>query len=150
MKISWGYRIFVLYTSFVLLILTLVYLSFKQDINLVTENYYEKEKELDAQINAMENLRDLGKDMEVSVLPEGVTIVLPTAIANGAMNGSVHFFRPSGADLDVLDSFSLTQDNRLFFPSDKFTHGKYMLWVKWQQGDMPYYAKQDFFFERDI
>lgn len=145
MRIGWGNRILVLYLGFVGLILTLVVLSHQQDINLVQADYYEQEKLYDKKYKGMENLRNLGKEVRVSFAENNVEVVLPTPAENGKITGSLHFFRPSSAGLDIADSFSLSQENSLKYDFHKFQKGKYLLWVTWEQGDKNYYSEQAVF-----
>jgi hypothetical protein len=41
MRISWGYKIFMMYTAFAAGILFLAYKASQQKYDLVTENYYD-------------------------------------------------------------------------------------------------------------
>lgn len=142
MRIGWGNRILLLYLGFVALIVTLVVMSYKVDINLVRADYYEQEKLYDSKYLGMQNIRDLGKDVEVNFTEKGIAVMLPNNPQEGEMAGSIHFFRPSGAGLDVLDSFKLSETNSLVYANENFQKGKYLLWVNWKQGDKNYYSEQ--------
>jgi hypothetical protein len=148
MKINWGTRIFILYSGFVVLILFLVYRSFKTDVNLVAENYYEKEKEYDALYTAMENYRMLTDTLKVMMEDEGVYISLPfmpeDTLGSPKVSGTLHFFRPSGSEHDILDSF-IWNNRPLFYPRERFINGKYLLWVKWQVGEKMYYTNSNLY-----
>ena len=62
---NWGWKIAILYGSFVTMMVTLVVLSSQQDIPLVTENYYEKDLQYETQMQRIGNSKTLEKDVEV-------------------------------------------------------------------------------------
>lgn len=56
---SWGVRITALYLAFVALIVTLVFVSANQDIELESKDYYAQELKYQQRINALNNSNDL-------------------------------------------------------------------------------------------
>lgn len=152
MKINWGTRIVFLYSGFVILILTLVFMSFKQDVNLVTENYYEKEKVYNQKYEGMQNLKSLG--LEVSLTPnnEGVLLSLPIPNAESdqqtfSASGKYHFFRPSGAGLDIVHEFSQSGPHFLI-KKENLQNGKYHVYVEWEHQGTHYYSEQPFYLDQ--
>ena len=51
MKINWGTKIVILYSSFVIMMLGMVFFAVNQEFHLVTDNYYEEELLFQEQIN---------------------------------------------------------------------------------------------------
>lgn len=144
MKIGWGKRILILYLGFVMLILTLVYLSFKQDVNLVRVDYYEQEKLYNLKYQGQENVKSLGKSPVLEIGADSVRLYMPAVDSNAQLTGFVQFFRPSTSQLDTKDSFEIQLPQHLAYARTLFAEGKYYLWISWFHDSVYYYNEQVF------
>ena len=52
---NWGKGIFIFYSLFVVAILSVVYFAFTQEVNLVSEDYYQQEIAYESQIERIKN-----------------------------------------------------------------------------------------------
>ena len=82
-------RVFVLFAG---CIGTMFYLKTVEKIDLVREDYYQKELEFQTQIKKLSNTVNLKTKIIMTYLPESseLNIVFPTRV----INGEVKFFRP--------------------------------------------------------
>ena len=53
---NWGHRIIILYVGFVLLIGTMVYLSSRENVDLVSSDYYDQEIKFQSKMEAERQL----------------------------------------------------------------------------------------------
>jgi len=144
MKLGWGKRILILYLGFVTLILTLVYFSFKQDVNLVRVDYYEQEKLYNLKYQGQENVKAMGKSPYLEIGEDSVRLYLPALDSMAEMSGLVQFFRPSTSQLDIKDSFAIQLPQHLSYKRSLFAEGKYYLWISWFCDSVYYYNEQVF------
>ena len=93
---NWGWRITIVYSLFALTMIGAVIYSTTLDVNLVEEDYYEKEVNYQQVINKKENaLRD-SATFNVAVVGDSVVIHFPTAVAQG----KIYFIRAADVNND--------------------------------------------------
>lgn len=100
---NWGYKIGILFASFVVLIIGLVTICVRQDdIFLVSEKYYEKEIAYQQQIDIEQNTAELKEKPSMAYKKEGqiVTFNYPEDFKDRKVSGTILFFRPSDATKD--------------------------------------------------
>lgn len=99
---SWGYKVTFLYLGFVVMILTMVVMSIRQDIDLVTENYYEKEQDYMIQVQNSRNSASLEVPLQMDYRAKDRVLQLQFPKGKGfeAIEGIIQFYRPSNADKD--------------------------------------------------
>ncbi len=146
-KISWGKRILFLYLGFVVLIVSMVVLSFRKEVNLVEKDYYAQEMALDSKKIAMQNFAELNQEIRMEQNVDSVHVILPDTILS-YQNLIVHFFRPSSSKLDIIDSIGSTSMHRLAYPQTSFIGGKYLLIVKWENEAKQYENEQIIFIKK--
>ena len=76
---NWGVGIALVYTFFVIGMLTLVFLSKSQKIDLVTENYYQQELEFQDEINAKQRVADESCLPQIALVSQGCNVYIPGA-----------------------------------------------------------------------
>jgi hypothetical protein len=137
-KWNWGTKIALLYGSFVVFIGTMVYLSFGEKFDLVTEDYYAEEIAYQETINKRSRANALKENLTVSLQTDEVTVNLP--VGSDSAQGTVFCFRPSEQAYDFQWPF---QDSRtVVIPREKFVAGKYRFKVEWESGGNTYYQEQ--------
>jgi hypothetical protein len=95
---SWGYKIAILYISFVAIILTGVIASTFQDYHLVRQDYYEAEIAYEDRIQEIENFKALSQKPEMVLQGTQLALAFPEGMQQAM--GTVHLYRPSDSDLD--------------------------------------------------
>jgi hypothetical protein len=145
MKISWGYRIFFIYTVFVAGILFLVYKANQQKFDLVTEDYYGEELKYQNVINEKSNVSQLSSSPVITHSVDKVNITLPAEFSNSAISGEVYLYRPSDASKDTRQSFSVN-GNIISIPLPSSLSGAYELKLSWKAGGKSFFNEQKIFF----
>jgi hypothetical protein len=142
MRFNWGFGIVVAACLFVAFILNLVYQCSQQQVDLVTDKYYEKELKYQEQIDQEKNVLALSGKLTVVAEPGQVVIRYPEDHQSGTMTGEVKFFRPDNAKLDF--SVPVTSDamNEQRIATGKVRQGWWNVQVQWNHGGKPYYQQE--------
>lgn len=138
MRINWGVRITILYTSFVLFMGTMVYMCTRQHFDLVSPDYYAQELKYQQVINGTNNTRDLNGQVQVDQSAAAVSIVLPTAVME-LEKGSILFYRPSNSGADFTVDIT---SNKTEVPRNKLQQGLYKVKTTWTANGTLYYDEQ--------
>jgi hypothetical protein len=136
---DWGKGILVTIIVFVSFILVLVTISVRQDdIHLVTENYYEEEMKYQEHIQREQATAELGRDVLV-LDAQGKVMQLDLPI--GA-KGSLHFFRPSDAGLDLKIPIHITEAGGGEIPLGDLLPGYWRVKLTWTENGVNYYQEK--------
>jgi len=135
-KFNWGTGIFLFYSAFVIFMLSLVFMSMQQKIELVTENYYTKGVDFQTQINEQSNVAALVEKPTVKQLENGnVEIKFPASEnLESKINGEIAFFRPSDKDLDFTVPIKLEKTKNQII-TQKIEHGLWKIKMSWTEKD---------------
>lgn len=142
MKLNWGSWIAVVYTAFVVLIAVMVYLSFGEKWDLVTEDYYEQEIKYQEKINQKSRAKMEGSQPVISIYGKQLMVNIPnlSTAERNSFEGKAEFFRPSDANLDFEVPFKT--ENELQVPLSKFKKGKYLAKLSWEIDGAKFYGEQ--------
>ena len=142
MRFHWGHGILIALIAIVVTFSTALILSFRQDHQLVTENYYAKELAFQGQIDKKNNATRDGKTIDWSFnQTEFVVTVLPKPVTIDS--GKVQLVRMS--DMAYDREGDLKADGTWMIASSDLTKGKYNLQVEWTEGGKTYYAEKSVF-----
>jgi len=141
MRINWGTGITVFYLTFMATMLLMVYRSTQQDINLVVDNYYEKDLSYQSHLDRINNTRSLKTDLKIDYQKEGdiVRFIFPEEIEKVA--GEVLLYRASDAKQDVLYQISLDQNHEYILPTVDLQKGNWKIKVDWTGDQTPFYKE---------
>lgn len=137
---NWGTRIAIGYGTFVVFILALVVLAFRQDFDLVADDYYEQEIAYQGRIDQLTNAKTDQQKVQVFADAEAVKLSFPSSVTDV----KVHFFRPSDDTKDVLLEEAKV-DSEISVPATEFIAGKYLVKVEWQANGKTYFQEDDLF-----
>lgn len=135
----WGHGLMILFGAFVLLMVSLVVICFRQDdIHLVTQNYYQEEIKYQQQIDRFSNAKDLDYDpLTYEAGDKTVNLLLP----EGA-EGTLHLFRPSDARLDQRFAVKMQKTNLLSINLGHLQSGYWKMKLTWKEGGNEYYLEE--------
>lgn len=139
----WGKSIALVYVLFAGMILFLVIRSMQQKIDLVSDNYYEKELQFDNQIHAEENTASIAPSIECSVAGSNVVLQFPSTVSADSMQGTVYFYRPSDSKDDITETLHPDVSGRQVFSRNRFVPGLYVVKISWQSQGRNYYFEND-------
>lgn len=133
MKINWGTGIVIgigLFMVFILQYVIRVQLDDRYDNELVTEDYYQQEIEIDGKYIREQHALILEQPVLIETVQEGVLISFPEEFDYSKINGKVFLYRPSSQKLDFETPISLSSLN-LLIPNEKLVGGRWNITVEW-------------------
>ncbi|MFM9841022.1 MAG: FixH family protein [Cyclobacteriaceae bacterium] len=126
------------FVGFALFIGTLVFICVRQDVNLVSVNYYQEELVHQQKIDQQQNMVEL-KEQPVIVL-ENEQVKLTFAGLNKLTKGELRLTRPSDEKLD--QRFKLNQGEQQNFRLIKSEKGLYRVTMQWTMNGKDYYYEK--------
>ncbi len=138
---NWGNRIVVVFSLFVVLIITLVTISFNQEVNLVEANYYEEEIAYEAHMGKMSNAQKWESAIDIEQQEENLHLYFEGA---GEVKGIIHMFRPSDARMD----FKLPLAKNNLIPLEKLEKGVWQVGLSWEKEGKMYHQEERVFINK--
>ncbi|MBU0559310.1 MAG: FixH family protein [Bacteroidetes bacterium] len=142
MKISWGTAIAAVYIIFLVVVLGTVAFTSTQDVNLVTENYYEKELMHQQQINKIERTKALPSQLEITLRENHILIRYPSIYNYTEFGGKIHFYRPSDESNDFVISVKTDSTMTQLIPTKILLRGLWKLKIDWSAGNSEYFNEE--------
>ncbi len=143
-KWNWGKGILVFISGFVLLKVILVFIAVGQKVDMVTDNYYEKDLKYQEEITRQQNVLELDDKVSITFSNNNLTIILPGFETAREFNGSINFYRPSDSDLDRQSALSVDETGKQTFDLTSFQKGVWKIQLKWN------YDKKEFSYQQMI
>ena len=137
MKFNWGIFAYSLFGVFVIFILTMVYYATKQNNELVTENYYEKELEFKDILVKEENSKQLTDTISYTISANSFEIKFPAEITS-PITGTIYFYKPSSEAADINQPLNIS-NNVQSFNLSTFKKGMYKVKIDWMANKVKYY-----------
>jgi len=147
MRLNWGIIIVILYTGLILLVLIMVMFSFTQKVDLVTDNYYEKELKYQEQIDKIKRTDQLSDKLDFKINSRIAYIKFPNKPDPENPNNLIHFYRPSNSNYDRIVKISTDSTNlqKIELNKEKFSKGFWRVMINWISGGIAYYTEKEFF-----
>lgn len=142
LKLNWGTRIAMLYIGFVALIAVMITLSMRQKIELVSDDYYDKELVFQTKIDEMNNANALSGKVDHSIEDNVFVIHFPAEFKGLAVSGNVLFFRPSDSSKDLKTEIKLDADLNQKIDLKTLSKGMYKMQVSWSVDNTPYFSEE--------
>ncbi|MFO7447866.1 MAG: FixH family protein [Ignavibacteriaceae bacterium] len=141
-KFSWGIGIIIaciVFMSFTIIIgITLM----NQKVDLVTDNYYEKELKYQDQIDKL-NRTELVKDgFDIIFTNSTVMINYKDTSRVNTIKGDIFFYRPSDSAKDFKLPISLDKEGRQSINTDKMEKGFWKVQLSWAINTQEYYFEK--------
>lgn len=120
----------------------MVYLMTRQQIDLVSENYYQDEIAFQQQIDRVSNARlSSSVTMTYQSDRQQMVFVLPTDLKKG----EITFYRPSDRQQDFRVAIAPGQPTRKIIPTDSLAKGNWRVQFTWTDGRLEYYKEEQIF-----
>lgn len=141
---NWGTGIVIAFVLFIAMIFTFIFLGSKEPSDLVADDYYARELAYEDVIVATRNTIPFEDSIHLMKGEQQIELLMPISRIAG-VEGQIHFFRPSEADLDRF--FPLAPDNagKQYFNLSDFQPGKYVVKITWTRNGVPYYWEDNIF-----
>jgi hypothetical protein len=139
----WPLGIAIIYIAFVLILVALIIFSRFQRVDLVTEDYYDREIKYQQQINRIDRAQSLSEPVHwIHDNKKRVVIVnFPPDFNPDQIQGNILFFRPSDAKQDRVVAVNLSADGTQQISTQNLTPGLWKLKVFWHVNKIEYYEE---------
>jgi nitrogen fixation protein FixH len=142
---NFGGKIVILYLSFVGLILTLVFMSYGQKVELVSTDYYAQEINFQQKINATNNEKSLsGSSITHVINGNSVILKIDSALLSNDFKGTITFFRPSDSSKDFQLKMNFV-NNEQIIETKELIHGAFKLQLSWTSNEKNYFKEEVIF-----
>ena len=141
----WPYALVVVFVLFAAYIGSMVYQAMQTDVNLVSADYYQNELLHQQRMDAVARTAALPTPVQVhhDRASQRLTLELPAALAGQAVQGRVHFFRPSDKALDFMLPLKPAADQQQVINTGKMAPGLWRVHLDFTAGGQPYFLEQD-------
>ncbi len=146
MKISWGYKIVFIYTVFVLGILTMVFLSAKENRDLVSENYYADEIAYQQVIDQSSKTAALSAPVELVASGKQLIIQLPKEFYGLQANGEWTLYYAADKSRDIAGKIN-TENGKYAIAVPGNATGQYLFKMLWKVDSKEYYFEKNIFLQ---
>ncbi|HNP55025.1 MAG TPA: FixH family protein [Ferruginibacter sp.] len=146
MKLSWGYKLILVYGIFVIGIMWMVFRASSQKVDLVTKDYYEQELVYQSKIDESARAAKLTSGVLCKQENNQIRIQFPPEMASSKLDALVLLYCPSDNAKDITRSYTTTNGEILFaLPT---THkGAFEVKLNWKQNGESYYNEQKIFIQ---
>lgn len=141
-KISFGSWIVLSLVVFAVAILSMVFISMNQRVDLVTEDYYERELQYQQQINVVERTNALGGKVSFDFTSAGLTLHFPIIDAPEKYSGVIMFFRPSDKMQDVSYRIAVDSTYTQSISTANLSKGLWRVKISWSVGEQNFYTER--------
>jgi len=113
-------------------------------MDLVAEDYYEKEIKYQEQISKMKNSAEVTNTFSISEDESNVVITFP---GSSEPEGTIVFFRPSDKTMDKSYAIALSTNHQQLISKSELGKGRYEISADWKEGGKQYFIKKDIFIQ---
>jgi hypothetical protein len=140
---NWGKKIALVYLSFVAFMGFMVWKCLQQkDINLVSEDYYQKEIAYQTNIDQMNNTNQLSSELKFDYKSDGQTVMLGFPKESIGSTGEVNFYRPADAHKDFKVKLDIANAESQSIPVSNLDRGLWVVKVSWNKDGKGYYKEE--------
>ena len=124
-----------------MIIISLVYISMQQDLNLVRADYYNEELAYQDQIDRINNYKNLLNKPEIKRYGDVLSINFPQE--NIKMEkGQVWLYRPSVSEMDRKFEMKLDDKNQSTIPLHGLKVGLWKIKLSWSDGSKEFFTEE--------
>ena len=137
---NWGNSIILAFLLFAAFIATLVTICMRQDVSLVTSEYYEEELDYQAQIDRIAHTTTLSEKPSIQV-ESGDIIKVHYADFHSIQRGELHLFRPSDPKMDKEFDLRRSAEGLQYFSTAGMERGMYRARMTWTLHGQEFYIE---------
>jgi hypothetical protein len=137
---NWGKSILAAFIFFAIFIFVLVAICLRENISLVSKDYYKEEINYQQQIERLNNVEHLKQKPRIKVVGTNLEVFFNQLAS--VDRGEVKLFRPSDESFDTTFSFQAQQDSVLRFDVANLLSGMYRAKMQWTMDDKEYYVEE--------
>ena len=135
---NWGHKIIMVFAVFVAGMSFLAYKASRQNIELVTDDYYEKELVYQQKIDEKKRTALLSAPVGIRLINHELTIDFPKDFTAKLITGEVALYCPSDESKDLHQQFNVT-DSAVNIKVPENYKGLHYVKISWSVEGVSYY-----------
>jgi hypothetical protein len=144
LKFNWGTGIVISMIIFMLVTTGMMILFINQKVDLVTDNYYDKELKFQQQIDKVNNTNNLKEKIELKYDGKRVIVKFPESYIPGKPSGELLFYRPSDNKKDFKIPLSIDSAGVQVVPFSSLDKGYWKVQLHWSMKSAEYFNELSF------
>jgi nitrogen fixation protein FixH len=112
-----------------------------QDVNLVTDKYYESSLQYQDEIDKHNRSNLLNEKVKINFNGEEINILFPQNYLSRNISGQIDFYRPSDPKLDFTLQLLLVEGNQIV-PVSSIEKGFWRVKLNWMMDGNGYYSEK--------
>ncbi len=136
---NWGWKLTIVYLTFMAGILTLVFKAKGEKVDLVAGDYYKQELAFGQRMDATKNARELSNPVNFVQNKNTVAAQFPEECKNHISEGTITFYCPSDASNDRTMDIAIDNNGLQNVDIKSMKRGLYLAKVQWKMNDVSYY-----------
>ena len=145
MKWNWGTKIFISFLLFGAFIMYMVVQAFREDFDLVSENYYQDELAYQERIVEKANLHETGETIAVSQINNEILFEYPKTFSGA--KGTIYFYHPSRKIFDKTFSLDIDNEDQQRVATEQLVKGRYKVKISWQVNGLSYFQEKEIYIQ---
>lgn len=140
MKFNWGTGIVLVFILFFAAIAFILIFPFNQKVDLVTDDYYQKELKYQDQIDRSSRAKLLTEEILLTQNRKTLDIIFPKSY--GSISGEIMFYRPSDLTKDFISKIKTDAGGRQTIGIGELAPGLWKIKITWIMNDQEYYFEK--------
>jgi len=141
-RVNWGTGILIGIIIFIVITVTMTVIFMNQDVNLVTDKYYEKSLKYQDEIDKQSRTNSLNEEVKINFNGQELSFLFPEDYKNKNISGEIYFYRPSNPRLDFKIPLLLNVDGSQIIPTQRLEKGFWRLKLNWTMDGNRYYNER--------
>ena len=138
---NWGKWIIVSFVVFIAFIATLVTVCIRQDVSLVTKDYYQDEIAYQDQLDRLNNTKELGEKPFIKVTTDKELEISFTKF-NEIEKGKLQLFCPADEKMDRNYKIDPSEKQQQYYSLVDLPKGMYRARLQWTMHGKEYYLEE--------
>lgn len=138
-KWNWGWGILIAIILFMALTLARVIFFMDKKVDLVTDNYYDKEIKYQQQIDKEKRASKPGENVQVNYSGEILNLTFPSDLS---ISGVLYFYRPSDMNKDFKIPIKLNNEYNQSLNISGLERGLWKLQISWSVNKKDFYTEK--------
>ena len=141
MKLNWGTSIAIFYSLFMAIMIFMVIRATQNKVQLVQENYYDKDLNYEAFRVSRANAAALVEKINLQVFA-GDRLLISFPNEKIDVEGTVTLYRPADRKLDRRFTLELDQENSMAIDTSSLTKGLWRVRLDWNMQGKSFYQEE--------
>ncbi len=140
---NWGHKITLTIVVFIIAMLSMVFIAFQQNNEMMDDNYYDKELKYQSLIDASQNLNEESSDTLIEKTEKGFLITIPAKLRTNFKNGKIEFIGNEDRKKDFTLKIEPDSMGLFLIEPAKLSRGSYKVRILWENEGKSYYREQN-------